>query len=73
MVKIMNDKMKELVRLSSESSALDRDIIEKQLEIKKRIMRVSGLISLYRIKKGSDPPVELLKIRDRLFNEYMKK
>ncbi len=69
----MNDKLKRLVTLSSESSALDREIVEKEIEIRKRIMRISGLISLYRIKKGSDPPVEIIQLRDQLFNEYMRK
>ncbi|WP_297215558.1 hypothetical protein [Thermoplasma sp.] len=69
----MNDELKRILALSSESAALDREITEKQLEIQKMIMRISGLISLYRIKKGHDPSSEIIQLRDRLFREYMRK
>jgi len=69
----MNTRFSKVVELSSSSSALDFKISEEFEVAKKEVIRLSGLISLYELKKHKPVRRDIKETQERLFEKYLSR
>ncbi len=69
----MPNRLSQIADLASKSSALDFRITEQFEVAKKEVIRLSGLISLYELKKHNPVGKEIMETRERLFEKYLSK
>ncbi len=68
----IKDLIKRLIEIKSKESGLNLLISDLENNLYHEILRLSGLISMYRMKFSEDPPIQTILRFEELFDKYVK-
>lgn len=66
------DLIKRLVEIKSKESSLNLLISDLEANIYHEILRLSGFVSMYRMKFSKEPPTQITTKFEELFDKYVK-